>query len=153
MDNKEFIIEEVTAFSPELYESIVKLAKQLGHNYKELTKEDFIGILESACTTLLVAREVKTNTIVGMVTLLVFRIPYVKKGYLDDLSVDEAYRGHGLGRKLMEASIAFFKDSGVAYADCTSRPRREASNNLYEKVGFQKRETNVYRIVFSYGEV
>jgi ribosomal protein S18 acetylase RimI-like enzyme len=29
--------------------------------------------------------------------------------------------------------------------DLTSRPSREAANRLYQRIGFERRETNVYR--------
>jgi ribosomal protein S18 acetylase RimI-like enzyme len=88
-----------------------------------------------------------------MVTVLIFRIPYVKKAYLDDLIVDEAFRGHGLGSKLLQKAISLAKEKDAAYVDFTSRPRRIAGNTLYEKLGFKKRDTNVYRLILSYEEV
>jgi ribosomal protein S18 acetylase RimI-like enzyme len=127
------------------------LAKQIGENYHELTDQDMKDMVDSSCNNLLVARH--DDQIVGMVTLLVYRIPYVKKAYIDDLIVDESFRGHGLGSILLDKAIAKAKEMDVAYIDFTSRPRRVAGNSLYEKLGFKKRDTNVYRLILSYEEI
>jgi len=152
MEDKTFIIEQVTTVTAETADAIKSLAQKIGHNYKELTDTDLDDIVASPNTFLFVAKD-ESGKIAGMITLLVFRIPYVKKGYLDDLIVDEAYRGMGVAKKLMEHAVHSAKEKGVAYVDLTARPRREAGNGLYEKFGFQKRDTNVYRLLIDYAEV
>ena len=67
--------------------------------------------------------------------------------------VDESYRGRHIGTMLMERAISLAVEKGASYIDLTARPRRDASNKLYEVLGFQKRETNVYRKIIDYGEV
>ena len=42
-------------------------------------------------------------------------------------------------------ALAAAKSAGATTVDLTSRPSREAANRLYQRVGFEKRETNVYR--------
>jgi ribosomal protein S18 acetylase RimI-like enzyme len=108
-------------------------------------------MITSPNTTVLVAKI--GETIVGMITLFVYRIPYVKKAYLDDLAVDEAHRGKGIAKRLMNHAMNLAKEKGASYIDLTARPRRAEGNNLYENLGFKKRETNVYRLVFDYGEI
>ena len=152
MEQKEIIIEQVTTVSENIASEIKSLAQKIGHNYKELTDTDFVDMVSSPNTFLFVAKN-EEGKIAGMITLLVFRIPYVKKGYLDDLVVDEAFRGKGIAKLLMEHAVDFAKEKGVAYVDLTARPRREEGNSLYEKFGFQKRDTNVYRLIIDYAEV
>jgi ribosomal protein S18 acetylase RimI-like enzyme len=151
MENEQIIITALTDPSPEAQEAIKNLAQKIGNNYKELTAEDFSSMISSPGTTLLVAKI--GETIVGMLTLLVYRIPYVKKAYLDDLAVDEAHRGKGIAKQLMSHAMSLAKEKGAAYIDLTARPRRAEGNNLYENLGFKKRETNVYRLAFDYGEI
>lgn len=151
MENK-IIIEQLTVFSPEDAEAIKRLAQTLGKNYLKLTDEDVKDMLTSSSTNILVAREEK-GKIVGMLTLLIYRIPYTKKSYLDDLVVDEGYRGLGIGTRLLEKSLEIAREKGAIYVDLTASPERIAGNRLYEKLGFKKRETNVYRLVFDYAEV
>lgn len=146
-------IEEFKTFSVQDADAIRRLASQEGANYKELTNEDMQEMLDSSATHVLVAREPKNHQVIGMVTLIVCRIPYVKKSTLEDLVVDDEYRGQGIARQLMEAGLALAKQLGAAYVDLTARPIRTASNSLYVKLGFTKRDTNVYRMIYDYGEV
>lgn len=153
MQNKQttIVIEQLVSFSSKLFLDIQRLAAMIGSNYKKLHEEDLKEIISSSNMTLLVAKD--NDRIVGMVTLLVYRIPYVRKAYIDDLVVDEAYRGQGLGTKLMQEALLFAQKKRAAYIDFTSRARRIESNRLYEKLGFTKRSTNVYRKIIDYAEV
>ncbi len=149
----DIIIEDLKTFTKEEADKIRELAQIIGRNYKHLTDSDLQEIIESKNTFFFVARDVETSSIVGMVLLLVYRIPYVRKAYFDDLVVEEKYRGKGVGSALLQKVVDTAKEKGAAYLDFSSRPRREEGNNLYEKFGFVKRETNVYRQIFDYGEV
>lgn len=143
-------INRVSEFSVHTANALRSLAKQLGENYQELTDENIREMLASPNHTLFTATI--DDVIVGMVLIMVYRIPYVKKAYVEDLSVDKAYRGNGIGTSLLEHAVAFAGDSGAAYVDFTSKPERVTGNRLYEKLGFQKRETNIYRKIFHYGK-
>ncbi len=151
MENQQLTITALTQTSPEDLEAIRNLAKKIGNNYKELTTEDFDDMVSSPNITVLVAKA--GEKIVGMITVLIYRIPYVRKAYIDDLVIDEAYRGKGIAKQLMQHAIDLSKEKSAAYIDLTARPRRAEGNSLYESFGFQKRDTNVYRLVFDYGEV
>lgn len=59
--------------------------------------------------------------------------------------VDSAARGHGVGEALNQAAIAEARARGAVTVDLTSRPSREAANRLYQRIGFVRRDTNVYR--------
>lgn len=85
------------------------------------------------------------GAIVGVATLAVFPIPTGQRAWIEDVIVDEACSGQGIGRLLTEAMLARARQMGCVTVDLTSRPSREAANHLYRKVGFQQRETNVYR--------
>lgn len=146
-------IYEVKEFSNDILESIRRLATIEGQNYKELTESDFREILSSSSISLYVAEDIELNIIVGMVTLVVYRIPYVRKASMEDLVVDESYRGRGVGTKLIKEVLTQAKNRGASYLDFTSRPRRTAGNNIYVKLGFKIRDTNVYRWIYDYREV
>jgi len=87
------------------------------------------------------------NRIVGSLTLAIFPIPTGTRAWIEDVVVDEAARGQGVGEQLTRAAIAFAAEQGVRTVDLTSRPTREAANRLYQRIGFEARETNVYRYV------
>jgi ribosomal protein S18 acetylase RimI-like enzyme len=149
--NQEISITRVSEFSPNLAKAIRTLAKQLGDNYQELTDQDLQEIIESPMHNLFIA-VTSDGKIAGMFLVMVYRIPYLRKAYLEDLIVDNTFRGKGFGRLLLEHGLEFAKSQGAAYADLTSKHDRIASNALYEKLGFQKREANVYRKIFTYGK-
>lgn len=84
--------------------------------------------------------------IIGMAILRWHDLPTGRVGTVEDVVVAESYRRKGYGTKLVESMIKFAKKQKMAYIDLTSRPERAAANNLYQKLGWQKRETNVYRL-------
>ena len=79
-------------------------------------------------------------------TLVVFPIPSGLRAWIEDVVVDESARGLGAGAALTEAAISESKRRGAKSIDLTSRPSREAANAMYVKLGFEQRETNVYRL-------
>ncbi len=141
-------IERLTNFSSKDAASIRRLAAQLGSGYQPLTDKDLKDMLKSPTTYLFVARESEKKEIIGMATLVIYRIPYVKKAAFDDLIVALAYQGRGIGRLLTEKVLSVAKKLGAKYIDFTSHPKRLKANKLYEKLGFKKRDTNVYRLTY-----
>ena len=103
-----------------------------------------LGVLCDA-STLLDATVVKL-LILGMLSLATFEIPTGVRAWVEDVVVDEAARGQGAGQSLVVAAIEHAKKIGARTVDLTSRPSREAANRLYQRAGFQLRETNVYRV-------
>jgi len=83
--------------------------------------------------------------IIGCATLCVFDSPTGRKASVEDVVVSVQYRGQGLGRKLMEHVIDYARRELVDVdLHLTSKPHRVAANNLYQHLGFRKKETNVY---------
>lgn len=145
-------IEKLTSFSSQDADAIRALAAQLGSNYKTLSDADLQQMINSSMDTLLVARESEQMKIVGIVMFVSYRIFYLKKAYIDDLIVDAAYRGQGIGSELLMKAVDLAKETGAAYVDFTSHPTRTEGNSLYKKLGFKKREANGYRLAFDYGK-
>jgi ribosomal protein S18 acetylase RimI-like enzyme len=139
------IIYQLTSFSPELTASINHLLIQINPAAHQLTDTNVQEILQSQSTQLLVAKEPQSDRIVGMITLVVYRIPFVKKALLEDLVVDNDFRGKGIGSALIKKALEQARNEGVKYVDLTSNPKRSKANQLYQRLGFTKRDTNVYR--------
>lgn len=148
MENTNITISEIHEFSPEVAEAVRKLVVQLDSHSQSLTDEDIKKIITSDATHLLLARDEEAQEIVGMITLVCYRIPYKMKGWLEDVVVDGQHRRKGIGEALMKKSIAVARELGVKTLDLTSRPERESANLLYMRMGFEKRNTNVYRMTF-----
>jgi len=100
-------------------------------------------MIAAESTTIFVAT--KEQRIVGLLTLVVFRIPTGVRAWIEDVVVDESARGHGVGEALNRAALDDARRNGAKTVDLTSRPSRAAANRLYQRLGFVARETNVYR--------
>ena len=85
--------------------------------------------------------------IVGCATLCVFESPTGRKASVEDVVVLPAYRGQGIGRTLLQRIIDFAKNK-LAPIDLrlTSNPSRTEANAMYQALGFEKRDTNVYKM-------
>lgn len=92
----------------------------------------------------LVARDGKK--IIGMGAIIFACVPSGCSASIEDVVVDEAYRGRGIGRKMMERLIAHARRKRADFIELTSRPSRVAANKLYKTLGFKRRKTNVYRL-------
>lgn len=141
-----FYIEQVKVFSLELAVALNKLLTQLNTHATSLTKEDIENMISSPANRLFVARKKDNKEIVGMITLIIYRIPIWKKGWIEDLVVDGEYRNKGIATKLIQHAVENAKVDGVLSLNFTSRPERETANRLYERLGFEKRNTNMYWI-------
>jgi len=91
----------------------------------------------------LIARD--AGAIVGALTLTLYRIPTGLQARIDDVVVDGAARGRGIGEALSREAIRIAREAGARNVSLTSRPAREAANRLYQRIGFQRLDTNVYR--------
>ncbi|MBU5688065.1 MAG: GNAT family N-acetyltransferase [Candidatus Aenigmarchaeota archaeon] len=58
-------------------------------------------------------------------------------GFLEDVFVDENYRGKGIGTTILSAVIDEAKKRGCYKLVCTSRYENEAAHNIYKKLGFR----------------
>jgi ribosomal protein S18 acetylase RimI-like enzyme len=58
--------------------------------------------------------------------------------------VDETARGLGIGEALTREALRIAQESGADGVALTSSPRRVAANQLYQKMGFKRWETNLY---------
>lgn len=60
--------------------------------------------------------------------------------YLQELYVVPARRGNGIGRRLLEATIAYARAAGASGIDLNTGETDTAARNLYESMGFTNRE-------------
>lgn len=90
--------------------------------------------------------------LIGILSVALFPIPSGMRCWIEDVVVDQSHRGKGLGKKLMNQAIEYAKANGAEYVELTSRPSRIEANEMYRSMGFEKRETNVYRMKVAYKE-
>jgi ribosomal protein S18 acetylase RimI-like enzyme len=126
-----------------LVEGMRRLLPQLSRSAPPPSAEQLGEIVASPCTQLLVARD--AGQIVGSLTLAVFRIPTGVRAWIEDVVVDTGARGKGVGEALSREALRLAAERGARTVELTSRASREAANRLYQRIGFEPRETNVYR--------
>ena len=136
-------VHECLAVTDEVVDAMQRLIPQLSTSNPPPGRAELQEIVASPATTLFVARQ--RDRIVGALTLVAFRIPTGVRTRIEDVVVDETLRGQRVGERLSEAALEAARGLGARNTDLTSRPSREAANRLYSRMGFERRESNVYR--------
>ena len=140
-------VEVLTEVTDEVVETFNRLLPQLSRSAPPLDRAALQRIAGSDATTLLVARS--DGRIAGTLTLVVFPIPTGIRAWIEDVVVDGAARGQGIGEALTVEALRLAEAAGARTVDLTSRASREAAGRLYERVGFKSRETRFYRYAFA----
>ena len=136
-------VEIILESSDDLLSGINRLLPQLSTTASPLDSAALAAIVDSSASTLFVAFD--DGVIVGTLTLVIVSIPTGLRAWIEDVVVDEAARGGGVGEALSGAALEEARRRNVRSLELTSRPSREAANAMYVKLGFEQRDTNVYR--------
>lgn len=139
-------VSEVHEVGLDLVSAFGRLIPQLSRSSPPPDADQLAEMLAHPGTTIFIARD-DEGVIAGTLTLIVFRIPTGIRAWIEDVVVDEALRGRGAGEALTRAALDKAAEQGARTVDLTSRPSREAANRLYQRLGFERRDTNVYRKV------
>lgn len=139
----EIEVHECLAVTDDLTEAMDRLIPQLSSSNPPPGRAELTEIVASPATVLFVARH--RGRIIGALTLVAFRIPTGVRTRIEDVVVDETMRGLRVGEMLSAAALDRARQLGARSTDLTSRPSREAANRLYARMGFEQRESNVYR--------
>lgn len=145
-----FVIEEASSATPEVVEAVTRLLPLLSSTAAAPSAGDVEEMVSSPATTLFIARDGQGGPIVGTLTLALFRIPSGIRAWIEDVIVAEEARGsredgRRCGEQLTLAAVEAARRAGARTVELTSRPSRVAANRLYQRLGFELRETNVYR--------
>jgi ribosomal protein S18 acetylase RimI-like enzyme len=124
--------------------AINRLLPQLSRSAPPLDGEAVRRIASWQGSSLLAARS--AGDIIGILTLVTFPIPTGLRARIEDVVVDEAGRGQGVGTALTQEAIRLARAAGARTIDLTTRPSREEASRLYERLGFGLRDTRVYRL-------
>jgi len=142
-------VEVLDKVTDEAVEAFARLLPQLSSSAAPLDRAALEQVVGAPATTILVARS--GNTISGTLSLVMFPIPTGVRAWIEDVIVDEAARGQGIGEALTVQALRLAEAAGARTVDLTSRPSRQAAGRLYERVGFQARSTRLYRYSFAAG--
>jgi ribosomal protein S18 acetylase RimI-like enzyme len=136
-------IEAVHEVSGEVVEAFGRLLPQLSSGAEVLDRDAIRRVVACDANTVLVAR--LDGKLVGTLTLLLFPVPTGMRARIEDVVVDGAARGRGVAAALTRHALRLADEAGARTVDLTSRPDRVAANRLYSGLGFQARESTVYR--------
>ena len=137
-------IETVGEATPELQSALAALLPQLNPSLPIPGLEHLAAMVADPAMTLLVARE--GGEIVGTAAVVVYTTPIWLKARIEDVVVDQRVRGRGVGEALVSACIDVAHERGAAMVELQSARSREAANRLYARLGFELRDSNVYRL-------
>lgn len=138
---------EIKSYSKALLEALNDLRPELSSSSVPLTEECLTAIIRSDAAHLLMAEE--NGRFLGTLTLVVFRIPAGIRARIEDLVVQSASRRRGVGQALVRKAMALAETLDADAVELTAHPSRDAARRLYEKLGFEVRETKVYRRTLS----
>ena len=81
-----------------------------------------------------------------MLSVALYDVPSGRKAWIEDVVVDAATRGRGIGEALVREALALARREGVARVMLTSNATRRAAHRLYERMGFVRYETDCFRL-------
>ena len=139
-------IVEIKNYSLEYQEAMQRFLDQLTSSPMTLTEEMFNQLLASPNSHLFFLW--KDGQIAGMLTVGIYYSPTGGKAWIEDGVLDESFRGQGLSKLLVAHAIEFTQSKQIPTLMLTSNPKRVAANKLYQAMGFERKETNVYRMKF-----
>lgn len=137
-------IEAAAEATPELILALASLLPQLNAAIPGPTTEELTAVIADPAITLLTARD--EGIIVATATLIVYPTAVWVKARIEDVVVDEAARGRGIGAALVKECVNVARQRGARVVELQSARRREVANRLYARMGFERRESNVYRL-------
>ena len=137
-------IEVAREASPELIEALAALLPQLNPNLPAPTSEHLAVLLEDPGATLLIARD--GDAIVGTALVIVYPTTMRVESRIEDVVVDGAARGRGIGEALIRECIEVARRRGASIVELQTARVRLAANRLYERMGFERRDSNPYRM-------
>lgn len=137
-------VDVATEVTDELVDAFARLIPHLSRSSPPPDRTQLEEIVSSPATRLLIARD-RDGRIVGSLTLALFRIPTGLRAWIEDVVTDPDAEGRGVGTALNRFALDLAAEAGARTVDLTSRPSREAANRLYRRLGFEPRDTNVYR--------
>ena len=149
-------VEVLREITDETVKAFGRLLPQLSRSAPPLDHAALARVVGAPCNTVLVARGEAAaggpGEIVGTLTLAMFPIPTGVRAWIEDVVVDEAATRQGVGTALTEEALRIARGQGARTVDLTSRPSREAAGRLYEGLGFQRRDSRLYRFALGAAE-
>ena len=136
-------IQELKIASEDVLKDINPLLEELRKESTPGSIKELEDIISDPNTTIVVARD--GDKIAGMGMLFIIQKLGRRMGFIEDVVVSQAYRGKGLGTEVMQKLVEIGRLKKLRTIDLTSHPEKGAGH-FYEKSGFGKRDTSMYRM-------
>ncbi|MBR7835632.1 GNAT family N-acetyltransferase [Actinospica durhamensis] len=140
-------ITPLESVTPDVVEAFERLLPQLSARAPEIGEGELKRVAAWQGATVLLAR--LDGRIVGTLTLVLFPIPTGTRAWIEDVVVESSARGNGVGAALVHHALDLAREAGARTVDLTSRPSRVFAHRLYESVGFEVRDSRLYRYELS----
>jgi len=140
-------IRQINKYSRDIHDRINYFLKVLTGKERDVSVEQLNQLFESKDIHLFLTFDTD-NTVMGMMTLAVNNLSTGKRAWIEDVVVAPEHQGKGIGRKMMNFIVDFAQKEKVNSLMLISNPNRTVANNLYQSIGFEIREANVYQMKF-----
>ncbi len=84
------------------------------------------------------------EALLGMASMATYKVVSGYKGWIEDVVVDKAQRGRGIGRELMKQLLDRGKKMGLTEILLFTGHQRKPAIALYESLGFKKKDSYLY---------
>ena len=137
-------VRQVTQVTDSLLEAFGRLMPQLSPRLEAPSGERLRAVAAGPSAALFTAES--GGAVVGVLTLVWYDVPSGRKAWIEDVVVDAAARGRGIGRSLVGAAVAWARSEGADRVMLTSNPARREARALYRSLGFGLCDTGVFRM-------
>jgi len=124
----------------DIKEQVSELFRQLSPNKTQLDLEQILDDKNQ----ITVAYCEDNNKIIGIALMCTYKVISGNKGWIEDVVVDSASRGKGIGRKLINLLVEVGEKKELSEILLFTEDHRLAAINLYLKVGFKLKESKIY---------
>lgn len=139
---KDITLKRINKFGKDALKDMNHLLLQLSSRGYQMTPRHFKEVIKNKYVHLMGLYD--GSSIIGTATLVLINQITGCKGYIEDVVVDEKYRGRGLGKKLLLNIISLAQKLKLDSLELKSEPHHIVANIIYKKLGFETKEANVY---------
>ena len=139
-------LETVTSITPEHVQAFARMLPQQSPGARHPTAEQLTAVAQQPGNALLIARD-DQGAIVGTLTMILMLTPGATFSFVEDVVVDQSARRQGIGEALMLECLRIAAERGATRVELHSGNHRPDAIRLYQRLGFKKFETNVFRYI------
>ena len=124
----------------DIKEQVSELFRQLSPNKIQLDLEEILNEKNQ----ITIAYCENNNKIIGIALMCTYKVISGNKGWIEDVVVDSASRGKGVGRKLINLLVQVGKEKELSEILLFTEDHRLAAINLYSSIGFKLKDSKIY---------